>query len=111
MLVAAFHVDVRLPRRIVDDAALAQRKGVRRAGIEPDVEHVGNLLPAFRRDTRAREEICVWRGEPSVHAGFLDGGLDVGVELVSLLAREGGCVRLALRVDEQGDWRAPVALA
>ena len=111
MLVAAFHVDVRLPRCVVNDAALAQREGVRRAGVEPDVEHVGDFLPAFRRDAGAGKEIGVRRGEPSVHAGLLDGGLDVGVELVGLILGKRGSVRLALGVDEQRDRHAPIALA
>ena len=111
VLVGAFHVDVRLPRGIVDDAALAQSKGMRRAGIEPDVEDVGDLFPAFRRDAGAGEEICVRRGEPSVHAGSPDSGLDVRVELVGLLARQCGGVRLAFCVDEQRNRHAPVALA
>ena len=48
MLVGAFHIDICDAGRVIDDTAIAQRKGVCGAGIEPDIEHVIDLVPTGR---------------------------------------------------------------
>ncbi|MNU56747.1 hypothetical protein D3C71_458480 [compost metagenome] len=82
--------------------ARVQRKGVGRAGVEPDVEDVGDLLEALGI-VRA-QEVGVGRREPDVGAAIGHGLDDTGVDLgiVQGLAR--------LLVDEHGQGRAPGAL-
>ena len=52
-----------------------QHEGVRRAGIEPDVENVVDLLPAFGGELRAEEALARAFLVPGVGA-FLGEGLD-----------------------------------
>ena len=52
MLVGAFEIEARRPKPV---RPVAQREGVRRAAVEPDVEDVRHLLP-FRRVMVVPEE-------------------------------------------------------
>ena len=83
--------------------ARVERKGVGRAGIEPDVQNVFDLLVAGW--VVGAQKVAVGRGEPDVGAVFGDGGDDAGVDLGVMQGLAG------LLVHIHGQRRAPCALA
>ena len=84
-----------------------QHERVRRAGIEPDIENIVDLLPVFVGEL-AEETLARAGRVPGVGAfrleGVDDGGTDIGI--VEDLDRA-----VLLVLDEQGDRHAPGALA
>ena len=52
VLVGALEIDIRRPHPV---GAVAQNEGMGRAGIEPDIEDVGDLRPALRLGTPSRK--------------------------------------------------------
>ncbi len=109
VLVRAFQIEVCRPmRRTVATIAVLGRarvegEGVGRAGVEPDIEDVGDLLVLAR--IVVAEELLVRRGEPHVGTALRNGGDDAGIDFRI-------DQRLAGRlVNEHGQRRAPGALA
>ncbi len=108
VLVRPFEVQVSRPvRRTVAriaafGCARIDGEGVGRAGIEPDIEDVGDLLVLGR--IVVAEKLFVRRGEPHVRAAFGDSGDDAGIDF-RIVQRLAG--RL---VDIHGQRRAPCAL-
>ena len=82
---------------------ILQRKGVGRAGIEPDIENVVDLGPAFG-GALPQKSLARTLGVPGVGAlrreGVCDARVDGGIDQ-----------RLVLRIDEDRDRHAPGALA
>ena len=71
MLIRAFEIEVGRPFEI---GALLKHECVRRAGIEPDIENVGDLLPIVGILHQAFEEALLGaRLEPGVGAFRLEG--------------------------------------
>ena len=105
VLVGALEVDARRPDAV---GAVAEREGVGGAGVEPDVEDVGDLLPVVVRVVVGEEAGLGVVLEPGVGALVLEGLLDAGVD--GRVAQDlGGAVGLAF--DEAGERHAPGALA
>src|SRR3546814_3329495 len=69
MLVGAFEVEVGRPLQL---RARLQHEGVRRAGIEPYFDHVGDLLEVFGAVVVAEEALRI-AGEPGIAALLLEG--------------------------------------
>ena len=116
VLVGAFEIHHRLVAAVVLAADAGERRkvcgvfeheGVRRAGIEPDVENVVDFLPAFVGEL-TEKTLARARPVPGIGALFLEGiddaHIDVGI--VENLDRAVG-----LFPDEQRDRHAPGALA
>ena len=99
MLVGALEIEVGRPLRV---RAALQGEGVGRAGIEPDVEDVLDLLVLLR--IVGAEEVGRRPGEPGVGALGADQAQDAGVDLFVVQRLAG------LLVDEHGQRRAPGAL-
>ena len=60
-------------------ARVFQREGVRRAGVEPDIEDVVDLLPVFVREA-AEKTLARAIGIPGVCALLLEGLADTFVD-------------------------------
>ena len=84
-----------------------EHEGVRRAGIEPDIENVVDLLPAFVA-TLAEKPLARARRVPGVGAFFLEGVDDPHIHfgIVEDFDRAVGTL-----LDEDGDRHTPSALA
>ena len=77
VLVGAFEIEARRPDAV---GPVAQREGVGGAGIEPDVEDVGDLLPFGRVVVVAEEARLGAVGVPGVGALGAEGLGDAGVD-------------------------------
>jgi hypothetical protein len=75
-----------------------------RAGIEPDIENVGDLLPLGRIVIVAEETLLGIIGEPGIRALVLEGLEDAGVDRLVLQ-------HVAVLVGEDADRHAPGTLA
>ena len=115
VLVGAFEIHHRLVAAVVLAADAGERRkvcrvleheGVRRAGIEPDVENVVDLLPALVGEL-AEKAFARARLVPGIGALFLEGVDDAHID-VGIVENLDRAVRLLL--DEQRDRHAPGAL-
>ena len=99
MLVGAFEIDVGRPLQV---GPVLQRENMRRTGIEPDIEDVGDLRP---RLVGAASEEAFTRalGKPGIRALLFEGVRDA---LVDRLVLE----HVAVGVGEDGDRHPPGAL-
>jgi hypothetical protein len=104
VLVGALEVEIGRPHAV---GAVPQREGVGGAGVEPDVEDVGHLLPGFVREG-AEEALARALRVPGVGAFGLEGVLDAGVDLRVAQDLDPA---LAEALDEAGERHAPGALA
>ncbi len=77
VLVGAFEIEARRPDPV---GPVAQREGVGRAAVEPDVEDVGDLFPLRRVEVVAEEPRLRAVGVPGVGALGLEGLADPGVD-------------------------------
>ena len=114
MLVRAFEIERGRPGEVGADL---EHEGVGRAGVEPNIEDVVDLLPLCRVVDEAAEEALAraWF-EPSVSAFFGEGfahSLDERFRPGIFLARHDIVKALRARIDiaEHGDGHAPGALA
>src|SRR3546814_4132524 len=99
MLGGAFQIEVGRPFQV---RAVLQRECVRRARVEPDVENVADLRPAFA-GARSEEAFTRTLRKPGIGAFLFEGFEDAGIDRFVLQY-------LALLIDEDADRDAPGAL-
>ena len=109
VLVGAFEVDIgeAIFRAIL---AVAQNESVGRAGIEPNIQNIKDLIVAFRINDAAEEPLFRALDIPAIGALCLEGRGDAGIH-IGVPQKEIGVGRQGALLGETGQRHTPCALA